>query len=168
MKFLALTAVAAALSSLASAIPTRRDEVTSADEVTKPAFTGTLVSYPSTVAQGQNISVAYDTSTHDATPHYPASICSVDLGLQGPAPIVFKPDSFMPYGILSLANGLNTGGPGGWVNTSVALPSAVYEPGEYFLIVTEHQLAIYDSEAPTYRVQSYNVSVQVTEDEEQS
>merc|ERR1711865_44998 len=75
MKFLALTAVAAALSSLASAIPTRRDEVTSADEGTKPAFTGTLVSYPSTVAQGQNISVAYDTSTHDATPHYPASVC---------------------------------------------------------------------------------------------
>ncbi|GAA5926264.1 hypothetical protein JCM3775_000973 [Rhodotorula graminis] len=158
MKFLALVAVAAALSSLASAVPMKRDD----SSPTKPAYTGTLVSYTQSVPFGGNLSVAYDASAQSAVPHYAASIIGVDLGLQGPAPIVVSPNDFSPFGILKLATGLDTGGPGGWVNTSIALPSAVYKPGEYFLIVTEDQLAVYDSEQPVYRVQSYNVSVQVT------
>ncbi|GAA5834463.1 hypothetical protein JCM9279_004323 [Rhodotorula babjevae] len=157
MKFLALTAAAAALSSLASAIPMKR-----AESPVKPAYTGRLVSYTESVPLGGNLSVAYNTATQDSTPHYPASIRSVDIGLQGPAPIFVSPDDFAPFGILQLATGLETGGPGGWVNTSVTIPDAVYKPGQYFLIVTEDQLAIYDSQQPIYRVQSYNVSVQVT------
>ncbi|GAA5908751.1 hypothetical protein JCM8208_006778 [Rhodotorula glutinis] len=157
MKFLALTAVAAALSSLASAVPMKRDE-----SPVKPAYTGTLVSYTDSVPLGGNLSVAYIASAGSSEPHYPAAIRSVDLGLQGPGPIVVSTDDFSPFGILQLATGLETGGPGAWVNKTVTLPDAVYKPGEYFLIITEDQLAVYDSQQPIYRVQSYNVSVQVT------
>ena len=211
MKFLALTAVAAALSSLASAIPTRRDEVTSADEVTKPAFTGTLVSYPSTVAQGQNISVAYDTSVRrlnsfcpttrtdilssrvrcrHTTPRRitrPRSAASTSV-CKDPHPSSSSRTRSCPTGSsLSLTGSTREARAGGSTRASrcrvpctslentVGSRSLPSRPGRSrppsraaVLIVTEHQLAIYDSEAPTYRVQSYNVSVQVTEDEEQS
>ncbi|BGP44732.1 hypothetical protein JCM10450v2_000546 [Rhodotorula kratochvilovae] len=158
MKFLALTAALAALASLTSAAPTalsKRDEV-------KPAYIGQLVEYSTSVPIGGSLSVAYNTAP-PYEPHYGASIRAVDIGLQGPGPIVVDPQSFTPYGILELANGLETGGPGGWVNSTVTLPRAVYQAGEYFLIVTEHQVPVYDSEQPFYRVQSYNVSIQVTE-----
>lgn len=66
MKFLALAAVAAAFSSLASAVPMKRDE-----SPVRPAYTGRLVSYTDSVPLGGNLSVSYIASVRRRSPRPP-------------------------------------------------------------------------------------------------
>lgn len=73
MKFLALTAVAAALSSLASAVPMKRDE-----SPVRPAYTGRLVSYTDSVPLGGNLSVAYSALVRPRSPRPLSSLPFLD------------------------------------------------------------------------------------------
>ncbi|GAA5958247.1 hypothetical protein JCM8115_004032 [Rhodotorula mucilaginosa] len=155
------TTVAALAASLVSAGPIQPR----ADDV-QPAFSGVLQSPTagSSVAIGSNITFSYTPNPDSATPHYGELLQSLDVGLQGPAPIVIDPYQFAPFGILELATGLSPWGPGPAVNASLTVPSSlVYKPGQYFLIVTEHQIAAYTENALPYRVQTYNISIEVTE-----
>ncbi|BGP12674.1 hypothetical protein JCM10213_008811 [Rhodosporidiobolus nylandii] len=154
-------ALAAAIASVAAASPVtlfKRDRPNS----TGAPYIGELVSpQPGESFQlGQNVSFAYIATPEGAgVPHFPSTISSVDVGLQGPAPIV-QGDSWAPSGILEFFNDGYTGGPGAWVNQSLFLDSGVItEPGTYYLIVTEHQRATYIAPGPIYRVQSYNISL---------
>ncbi|GAA5916805.1 hypothetical protein JCM6882_004174 [Rhodosporidiobolus microsporus] len=167
MKF-SIAAAVTSFAALAAARPAVRLSKR-ADETgyTGAAYTGTLVtpSVGDSFPLGQNITFSYDSTPRGAgEPHFGSSTVDVNIGLQGPSPIVVAND-FQPWGILELANGLDVGGPGGWVNTSLSIPSTIYKGGEYFLIVTERQRPTYDSEQPTFRVESYNVSITLTEAE---
>lgn len=71
--------------------------------------------------------------------------------------------------ILEVATDISLGGPGGFGNASIYInPDQVYKTGTYYMIVTEHQLPAYTANAATYRVQSYNVSIEVTEAADES
>ncbi|GAA5879133.1 hypothetical protein JCM8547_008377 [Rhodosporidiobolus lusitaniae] len=112
--------------------------------------------------QASNFSFSYDASATSSEPHYPVGITSLDVGLQGPGP-VFPLDGtngvWEAWGVLDLAKGLDTGGPGGWVNETLTIPAdALSSEGTYYLIVTEHQQASY-IQGVTYTVQSYNVTL---------
>ncbi|GAA5926261.1 hypothetical protein JCM3775_000972 [Rhodotorula graminis] len=151
---LALAAALAAASTLVSAAPTKRGFFPQDG----PAFIGQLLSKPDEIKLGENFTISYDSNDPSPDPQYPSSILSFDVGIQGPAPIYYS-SAFTPSGILELANDL----PGQQVvNASLKMSSSA-DPGEYFLIFTEHQLGVYDPEQPVYRVQSYNVSVQVVQ-----
>lgn len=101
---------------------------------------------------------------NSGTPHYGNIIHSVDVGLQGPAPIVADPYSYGSDAIAEVATGISLGGPGGYGNASIHVnPDQIYKTGTYYVIITEHQLPAYTAYADTYRVQSYNVSIEVTE-----
>ncbi|GAA5826900.1 hypothetical protein JCM11251_002150 [Rhodosporidiobolus azoricus] len=168
MKF-STAATFAAAASLAAARPFV-DLAKRTDETgwTGASYTGTLVS-PSVGTSfplGGNITFSYKSTPRDINengPKYASGTLGLNVGLQGPSPIIAAGSNFLPWGILELGDNLNVGGPGGWVNGSVTIPSAVTEPGEYFLIFEERQFPIYDSEEPHFRVQSYNVSIQLTE-----
>ncbi|GAA5861505.1 hypothetical protein JCM3774_000273 [Rhodotorula dairenensis] len=135
----------------------------------QPAYSGVLQSPAagSSVPLGGNITFSYTPTPDSATPHFGELLQSIDVGLQGPAPIVINPYNFAPYGILELANGLPTWGPGPAVNASIPVPAdIVYKTGQYFLIVTEHQVPAYTANPLPYRVQTYNISIEVTEQQE--
>ncbi|GJN91568.1 hypothetical protein Rhopal_004591-T1 [Rhodotorula paludigena] len=158
MKFAGLAVFS--LASIAAAAPAKRQQ----EVKNVPAYIGTLVA-PSagfSVPLGGSFDLAYDTS-HEYQPHYGASIRSVDIGIQGPTPIIPVDNSFQPYGIQEIKTGLPTDGPGAWVNETITIPSQINKAGQYFLIIQEHQTAVYDSEQPLWRVQSYNVSFEITE-----
>ncbi|KWU46648.1 hypothetical protein RHOSPDRAFT_31464 [Rhodotorula sp. JG-1b] len=88
---------------------------------------------------------------------------SLSVGLQGPAPVGRVNGDFTSMAILELADDLDRSDDDGpWVNGTLTIPSrAVTEAGTYFLIVTEKQEPNGD-DAPTYYVQTYNISVEVT------
>ncbi|GAA5980706.1 hypothetical protein JCM10908_001744 [Rhodotorula pacifica] len=153
------TAVAALAASLVNAGPIQRRDI-------QPAYSGVLQSPAagSSVALGGNITFSYTPTPDSATPHFGELLQSVDVGLQGPAPIVINPHNFAPYGIIELANGLPAWGPGPAINASIPVPAEqTFYIGQYFLIVTEHQIPAYTANAVPYRVQTYNISIEVTE-----
>ncbi|GAA6004315.1 hypothetical protein JCM10207_000665 [Rhodosporidiobolus poonsookiae] len=158
MRFSLVTLVAS-LSALALAAPTRRpskrDANTNDEYRSGAAFTGTLYEPAggASFAIGQNITLSYEAVNPEAgTPRFPSSIQSIDVGLQGPSPI-------------ELGKALPGGGPGSWINTTLNInENAIYKAGTYYLIITEHQLAVNTPPTnTTYRVQSYNVSIDITE-----
>ncbi|GAA6037132.1 hypothetical protein JCM8097_008752 [Rhodosporidiobolus ruineniae] len=159
---LALTSAFAALAAAAPTLLVKKSTFPSG--WTGAAYTGTLVSplQGDVLTVGGNLTFSYSAVAEDAsTPRFPSSIASLDVGLQGPAPVVASTADWAPYGIRQLATGLATDGPGGWVNASVPLGDWVYEAGEYFLIVTEHQREVYVEGQPEWQVVSYNVSLTV-------
>merc|ERR1711939_390998 len=165
MKFFALAAAAAALSARAAlAVPFKRDS----DTPGKPAFIGTLADYSKEVPVGGSINISYNTADPSPDPSYPSAILNLDVGLQGPAPIV-PSDLFQPYGVLELLRNATAGDSVGWINTTHPLPpNTITEEGQYFLIFTERQKEVYNPDEPVYRVQSYNVSVMVTDPDSSS
>ncbi|BGP28634.1 hypothetical protein JCM10296v2_000370 [Rhodotorula toruloides] len=154
MKFsLAALATLLASSSLVAGAPLGLRDVSST-----PKFTGKLVE-PSpdgtTVALSEPFSFAFDGTTPYG-PHYPESLRSIDIGFFDPR------NTFEPGGVIDVKS-LDAGGPGGWLNTTVTPSQYISEPGQYYLIITEHQVDVYTSPGPVYRVQTYNVSLTVTD-----
>ncbi|GAA5887655.1 hypothetical protein JCM5296_004448 [Sporobolomyces johnsonii] len=132
----------------------------------KPAFTGTLY-HPKEghkVKLGGSFFFSYLAETVEMIPVIEA-LQSLDVGIQGPAPIIINPTGFQPFGILEVEKGLEPG-IGNWINTTIQLPDEIYTAGTYFLIVTEHQLPVRDPDGLTYRVQSYNISLCVDDVDE--
>ncbi|BGP21466.1 hypothetical protein Rt10032_c01g0175 [Rhodotorula toruloides] len=154
MKFsLASLATFLATSSLVAGSPLARR-----DSSSTPRFTGKLVE-PSptgtTVGLSESFSFALDGSPPWGPPHFEV-LRSVDIGIFDPR------NTFEPEGVIDVES-INGGGPGGWFNTTVTLNKYISEPGQYYLIVNEHQLDLYASPGPVYRVQTYNVSLAVTQ-----
>lgn len=73
---------------------------------------------------------------HEYQPHYGASIRSVDIGIQGPTPIIPVDNSFQPYGIQEIKTGLPTDGPGAWVNETITVPSQINKAGQYCALIS--------------------------------
>ncbi|GAA5972338.1 hypothetical protein JCM11641_002415 [Rhodosporidiobolus odoratus] len=166
MKFSLSIVALTAFATLSFGAPTVKRDSSDAAPSTGAAFIGKLVAPASgsSVPLGGNITFSYDaTSNESATPHFPASIIGVNVGLQGPGPIIQNPNDFQPTGILELGNDLYVGGPGGWVNESIPLGDVIWQPGTYYLIVTERQRSVYVAPGPVFQVISYNVSIEVTD-----
>ncbi|GAA5980708.1 hypothetical protein JCM10908_001745 [Rhodotorula pacifica] len=134
----------------------------------RAVYAGDLIS-PSvndTIAIDQDFQFAYLPAVPTG-PHIgnPPRFDSVSVGLQGPAPIGRINGDFTSVAVLELADDLepvDDNGP--WVNDTLRIPSsAVTEAGTYYLIVTEKQESKGVEDAPTYHVQTYNISVEVVQ-----
>ncbi|GAA6036638.1 hypothetical protein JCM8097_001265 [Rhodosporidiobolus ruineniae] len=174
VSFLLVTLATAALAAVASASPVQiqrrspRDDGTLTPDLVHgfsgAAFTGTLYYpiYKDAIYIGENFTVNYQTTPVGAgEPHFPSSTVTVDFGLQGPWPMEARNNSWEPLGIRELAYGMETGGPGGWINFTASTASLDPKEGDtaYYLIVTEHQRSVYIEGQPLWSVQAYNVSL---------
>lgn len=108
----------------------------------------------------------------------PVSTSKIDVGIQGPAPVIQASYALGPTAIREIATyDAGEGGPGGWINATISLPmfssNGTYcesstrvcmhraDHDTLVLIVTEHQVNTRDSTQLLWRTQTYNQTLMI-------